>query len=440
MVANYRGIITLWLAFCLSAASVPAWSEMVRSGELSLAVEVPWQRADSSEERSADSIILRQSEASGVLEVYLPAHRVRLKTSPEAFFEQLDLGWHARYGDAIGLDWREIGGVRWRVCRRLSLDNGAVIFQLVTVRGDEAYQVVAMAPPGTQALPAPVDALLQHGSWGETMPVAAVVPDPPAKPLPVVAIAAPAKPVPVQTPVPGKPWHLLRQVVVQPGPGQWEQISSAEKGHFGSNGLVTGLSMKVEENSLDWFLEWMAAPGSAADSANQARYQSHWRLGWSPPAVVWREGENQTMALTFADVLGTEQNGHGFGVRYELLAICAPRSAIVSWLDELEKGQEQAMSRIGALTSGCRPQLDGPAPVTVMAAAEASAAEPSQSTSLQATLHLPMEWAAAIQARDSRSVRRLVLIMHFMTSATGSSPGDALLNQAAVIFVYGPDA
>jgi hypothetical protein len=440
MVTNYRGIAALWLAFSLLGASSPACSESIRSGELGLAVESPWQRAGVDEEQSTDSIILRQPEANGVLEVYLPLHRVRLKTTTDAFFEQLDLGWKARYGDEVGLEWREIGGARWRVCRRLSLDSGSVIFQLVTVLGEEAYQVVAVVPPGTRNLPEPVLALLQHSSWGEPAPVVAAEPALPVKVPPVAAVSEPVKPAPLATPVPGKPWHLLRQVVVQPGQGQWEQISSAEKDHFGANGLVTGLGLKAEKNDLDWFLEEVAAPGGESGTAGQRRYQAHWRLKWSSPAEIWREGENQAMALTFADALDTAQPGNAFGVRYELLGVCAPRSVIVGWLDDLDSGRPDAMNRLGTLTSGCRPQPDGPSPVTVMAAKDAAAFVPRQPMNLNATLPLPMEWASAIQARDSGSVRRFMLIMHFMTSATGTSPGDALLKQATVIFVYGPDA
>jgi hypothetical protein len=438
MVTNYRGIAALWLAFCLLGAGGPVFAEIVRSGEFSLPFESAWQRAGSDEEQSSDSIILRQRIGEGGLEVYLPLHRVHLNTSPQTFFDQLDRGWKLRYGDGAVLEWRDIGGTRWRVCRRLSLESDSVLFQLVTVRGDEAYQVVAMVPPGIRALPDPVSALLQQGSWGDTQPLVMVAA--PVKPVLPAPIVAPAKPPQPDVAAAGKTWHLLRQVVVRPGQGQWAQISSAESLHFGTDGLITGLGMQADKNGLDWFLEGMAMPGGKSGSVPQPAYQSHWRLKWAPLPDVWREGESQAMALTFTDALETAQAGNNFGVRIELQSVCAPRPAIVGWLNALEQGQPDAMSRIGPLTSGCRPQIEKPAPIVFMTGADSSTPGNRQPRSLQAALPLSATWADAIQARDSGSVRRFILVMHFMTSTSGKAPGDALLNQTAVIFVFGPDS
>ena len=384
---------------------------------VSLAVEPPWQRAEIDEEQSADSVILRQPGVDASLEVYLPMRRVQLKTDPDAFFQQLDQGWKLRYGDVAKLSWREIGATRWRLCRRLSLDNNSVLFQLVTVRGAEAYQVVAVTPPGTVALPDAVQTLLQGGVWAEAQPIVA---------------SAQAKPKPVVAAVPDKSWRLLRQVAVHPGAGQWGGLAKDERTRLGANELLMSLGLKVGKDSLIWFLEGRHMTRHKADAPPRPSHRVRWRLDWPPLAELWRENENQIIDLKFANEADTAaRRGNNFGVRYELIGVCALRPAIVAWLNALEQGQPGAMRQMELLTTGCQQRPTEPPPVTVMSGG-ASAARP-------AMLRLPADWAAAIRAKDAGSVRRFLLVMRFMASPAGRAPGDALLSQAAVVSVFGPD-
>ncbi len=428
MVANYRVIAAFWLALCLLVAVRPAFPDTLKFGELRLAVESPWQRAEIDEEQSADSVILRQPGADASLEVYLPRRREQLKTDPEAFFQQLDQGWKLRYGEAAVLSWWDSGGTRWRLCRRLSLDSNAVLFQLVTVRGAEAYQVVAVTPPGTATLPDAVQTLLLGGTWAEAQPIMAtakVTPQP-------VAATAQATPQPVAAVVPAKSWRLLRQVAVHPGKGQWGQLAKAERTRLGANEVLTSLGLKVGIDGLNWFLEGRNVTHHKAGATPRPSHRARWRINWPPLAELWREGENQTINLRFANEADKAvRRGNNFAVRYELIGVCAPRPTLVAWLNSLEQGQPGAMSQMELLAAGCQKRPAGPSPVTVMSG--------GASASRQAVLRLPVAWADAIRAKDGGSVRRFLLVMSFMASQTGRAPGDALLSQAAVVSVFGPD-
>jgi hypothetical protein len=436
MVTNYRGIAALWLAFSLFGLAVPGFAETVRFGALNLAVEWPWQRANGQDENALDSIILRIPQGHERVEVDFPLRRIHLNTSPQRFFDQLDLGWKSRYGASAELNWQDISGTRWRVCRRQGMDSDSVLFQLVTVRDNEAYQVIVIAPIGAWSLPDAVLSLLQSSTWVMPLPESVVFSK--SKLAAEATIVSPIKLSVTETPAPGQSWRLLKQIVVHPGKGQWEQIAKAESAHLGTQTLVTGLGLQVEQNSLDWFLDGVPTSGGTG-SATQPAYQIHWRLNWSPLHDVWREGENQVMTLTFNDALETVQNGNSFGVRYEWFGVCAPSPEMAAWSSALESGQQDAMNRIETLTSGCRPQLEQPSPVTVMAGADSGSSMPRPPIVLEATLPLSKTWSESIQTRDTGSVRRFILVMHFMTSTSGKAPGDALLNQSAVIFVFGPD-
>lgn len=162
MVANYRVIAALWLALWLFAWPQAASADSVRVGDFVLAADAAWQRASAEEERERGNVVLRQD---GGLEVYLPLRQTHLKVTPDTFFSRLENTWRKRYGDKASLDWLDLAGTRWRVCRRPSLDGPSVVFQLVTLRGDLAYQVVVVAPPGSTVLPEPAVRLLTQATW-----------------------------------------------------------------------------------------------------------------------------------------------------------------------------------------------------------------------------------------------------------------------------------
>jgi hypothetical protein len=216
---NYRGFGLAWLVVWLLAA--PAWAAVVTTGELSLNPSGAWQRAPVEEEGELDSVVLRQ-DANG-LEVFLPRHRIRPKMEAAKFIEQLEQNWRRRYGEQVAMGWLDAAGARWRVCRRPSQSGDGQVFQIVTVRGPEVYQMVAMAPAGVEVLPEEVRSLLTGAIWAggkspagpETPAVAAKPATPPLAPPPQAAApsaAAPvakaaitavgSSPVPVATPTP----------------------------------------------------------------------------------------------------------------------------------------------------------------------------------------------------------------------------------------------
>jgi hypothetical protein len=171
MVANYRGIAALWLALCWICVAGPAWSDTVRVGELELDVAAPWQRLTADVDGLDRNFVLRQDDLGATLDVYLAKHPVRLQTIPDVFYEQLDHGWRAHYGEQATLGWQEIAGLRWRFCRHPSRDYESTLFQLVTVHDGEAYQVLVVEPEGSTELSDRVRLLLQQIHWDDTPPV-----------------------------------------------------------------------------------------------------------------------------------------------------------------------------------------------------------------------------------------------------------------------------
>jgi hypothetical protein len=172
---------------------------VVTTGELSLNPSGAWQRAPVEEEGELDSVVLRQ-DANG-LEVFLPRHRIRPKMEAAKFIEQLEQNWRRRYGEQVAMGWLDAAGARWRVCRRPSQSGDGQVFQIVTVRGPEVYQMVAMAPAGVEVLPEEVRSLLTGAIWaggkspaGPEKPVVAAKPAtaPVAPPPQAAALSAPA--------------------------------------------------------------------------------------------------------------------------------------------------------------------------------------------------------------------------------------------------------
>lgn len=403
MVVNYRGIAVLWLALCVFCATGSARAETVRAGELELDVAAPWRHLTTDVDGLDRNIVLRQTGLGATIEVYLAKHPVRLQTTPENFYGQLERGWRAHYGEQVELGWQEIAGVRWRWCRHPGRNNDSTIFQLVTVRAEEAYQILVVAPEGSAELPDRVLALLLQSHWrGEPHTASATS------------------------------WHLLRSVVVLPDQNQWAQIAGEEAPHLGVDGRVTGIGLQSLGNGLDWFIE-----GSYLDESNAAQrneYRVHWQLAWQPLPEAWRADENLAMNLAFS---GSPAQGAGFGVRYELHEACTTREAFSAWLDELTHAGDAAMARIGELEQECPATAADPAPALPVVMVEGGS---DTVVARKADVPLPKDWAEAPQPSAAGSERHLLLIMRPMVSGSGTASGDALLGRAAVVFVFGPDS
>ena len=172
MAVNYRGIPAAWLVVCLGLLVVvfgwapAAWSANARLGEWALSYEFPWERGSSQEEMAEESLILRLQWRQAPLEVYIPEQRARVRLGEDSFLDQLENRWRQRYGATASFSWLEAGGVRWRVCRRPSVEGNATVYQMVTVRGGEAYMLVAMTPLADESVPEPLRELLAISRWG----------------------------------------------------------------------------------------------------------------------------------------------------------------------------------------------------------------------------------------------------------------------------------
>lgn len=413
--ANYRVIAALWLGLWMALLSPAAFAELVGVGQFELEVDPPWHRAAPDEETSLGSVILRLPDD---LEVYLPNRQTRIRTAPDNFYAQIDMAWRSRYGEHVELDWLVAGGTRWRTCRRPSLEDASAIFQLVTAHGDRAYQVVIVAPASTTALPEIVMRLLAQGQWRDALPGAPEsAPEVVTAPVPVASAAT----------TPHRAWHLLRKVVARGRSGPWQQILREEQPRLGVHGRLFGLGVDTDGAKLEWFLEGERELGDDGGSRRRASYEVHWRADWRDPPSSLSEGDAFPVDLIFTSLALPEQEGADFGVRYELSAVCAPQSVLVAWLNALDQGRENFAERIGSLRKGCPgSDMESPASLVVMA-------RPSSSSD-QGAVTLPV----TLQESRPDAVQRRVLALHFIASQQGRAPGDFLLSNMAIVYVYGP--
>lgn len=451
---NYLRFGLAWLAFWLAGTAVAG---MVTVGALSLDAANVWQHADTEEEADFDSIILRDGSEAMPLEVFLPKQRVRPRTDEAKFIEQLEASWRRRYGDKVELDWIEAAGQRWRVCRRPGRGGDGLVYQIVTVHGGEAYQVIAAVPAQADKLPEPVRMLLASAVWldaGNTSgPVGVAVAQPASPDLPIAAnatvttteITPEAAPPPAEVSaapaVPAKlggQWHLLRKVLALPGSKAWPVLAEAEGALVGTEGLVKGLGLSAEADGIDGFLEgYLWKKGEVAGEYRHP-FRRHWRVLWPAFPEAWRGGEDLPVSLDFlADAVGLEAGGD-MVVRFDLTPVCAPRLAVVRWLDGLESRGPEGMAELARMA--CKRPDGGPAPVVVKVAAKDYPAMPEQKVSKRVALPLPMEWEQGIRVRSRQEVRRLVLTVRFQTSeGEGKAPGDAMFREAVAVFVFGPE-
>lgn len=476
---NYRGFGLAWLAVWLFAA--PAGAVPLTVGALGLDAAEVWQRGSAQEETDFDSVILRMGNGPDMLEVFLPRHRARPKTAEAQFIEQLEASWRRRYGQEVAMDWLEVAGKRWRVCRRPSQGGDGHVFQIVTVHAGEAYQMVAVTPVGVDRLPLAVQALLGSAAWDGVVakaagvpvvtpaakPVVPVKPEPAAKPeaepVRTATVAKPAleakpapqtkpeakpeaKPEPPATPVAAAPpvpekaapvagkWRFMRGVTVLPQGKDWGDLADAEGRLLGTDGPVTGLGLAVQGAGLDGFLEgYLWHKGEDGRERRQA-FRRHWQVRWPSLPDLLVGGQALALDLDFlAEVTGLDAPGN-MSVRLELIPACAPRKDMISWLDGLEANGAASLAKLDKMV--CQVPAGGPAAVTVDVAAKDYPTAIGGKVSKRVLLAMPVEWESGIQAKEGE-VRRLVLVARFQTSGAGNASGDPMFRQAAAVFVFG---
>jgi hypothetical protein len=458
---NYRGFGWAWLV--LGLLVVPASAAPLAAGALTLDAAESWLRASPGEEAELASVILRHGAAEGALEIILPGHRPRPKTDAARFIEQLERSWRRRYGDRIGLDWLEAAGSRWRVCRRPSRSGESHVFELVTVHGGEAYQIMVAAPPGMDHLPDTVRALLAGAVWTDSMPEpvpapavvaqALVEPASTAPPVPAVAQAPTIPPEPVVAPAPAEPpppaslapvpapaepepvWRLLRQVVLLPGTRDWAALADAEGAHLGGPGMVDGLGLSARENGLDGFLEGFVRRDQAARKA-RCPFRQQWRVDGLTAPAAW-QGAELSMPLAFRIDSAGEPTAGGLTARFEWTPACAPAAELANWLDALPALGRSGLAALDKMA--CAARLESPGAASASVSADDFPAWPDECLDRPVTVAAPMAWQRALIAAEPRERRHLVLTVRFRVTVEGSAPGDALWREAVVVFVYGAD-
>ncbi|WP_206199318.1 hypothetical protein [Parasulfuritortus cantonensis] len=499
---NYRGFGLAWLAAGLLALAVPAAAVDMAVGALGLNVAEVWQRGSSTEENDLDSLVLRMGSHDTMLEIFLPRHRTKLKGGEGQFMDQLERSWRRRYGDRVQLDWLEVAGTRWRICRRPSQSGDGQVFQIVTMHGGEIYQLVAVAPVDASRLPIAVKALLESATWDvaaaernlplpDMLPSAAMLakpdvppppraPEAPAKPAAVPAAPVAATPAAVPEPMPapaaGTPapvpaasapvaavppapapaappaapakavpavqaaakWRLLRSVMVAPGGKEWPALAEAEGRLLGSDGPVTGLGLSGEANALDGFLEGYLWRKDDGGHEHREMFRRHWRVAWRAVPETWTAGEALAVDLDLAAETVGLASAGGLDVDLELAAVCAPRLEVVRWLDNLEARGVAGLPDLAKMA--CPGVGPGPAPAPLRVTAGEFPAATGGKLAKRVLLPLPAAWEQTVQTAQAKAkeVRRLVLVARVRTSDDGHASGDALFAKAAAVFVFGP--
>lgn len=456
--------LVLWTAGLGGALAAP-----VDVGQWRIEAPAAWQRAGADEETDLDSLVLRLAAGPETIEVLVPRRLTRLKTSPAQFYRQLEQSWRRRFGDQAALDWLDAAGQRWRSVRRPSLSGAGEVFQLVTVREGLAYQLIVVVPAPGEALPAQVAELLAASFWTADAPgptLAALNPEEPAKDGPVPAptpVQAPgpvpelptsaqpdSAPAPGEEPVAptqqalapvedlpdplGRRWRLLRQGLALPGPGAWAALAEAEARLLTSRGWITGLGFNAEGPGLTGFLEGVQWREVAGQAQEMQAFRSEWSVRWPDFPVRWRGGEALAIKLALeARALGRPVQGD-LTVQAEVAALCAPRMAIVNWLDAVEAGRARAEPPSGML---CPSPAVALPPVRLHVSQADYPAEGWIGRVL--SVPLPVAWESGVRGRMGESRRLLVRLRLARSEPPDGLSGDRLLRQATAYFIYGPD-
>jgi hypothetical protein len=381
------------LIAALALAAGPAAAAVLRLGELELHYDSPWQRADAEEESRAQSVILRHEDAGRALTVMLPHHHTRLREPPERFYRQLETVWRAQYGQAATMEWLEMGGLRWRMLRRPSLDRpGDVVFHLVTVIDGRAHHLLAYAPAAAAELPVAVRQLLTGPVGGMPAP----------SPAPV-AIAQPAG------------WRLERVLRIQPGQAGLDRVMAMEQRALKGEGGITGLELKAMEHGLKASLQgfvWVTGP-----ERRQVRreFMHHWDVAWSALPAFWRDDE----ALAFVPSAGAGSDRVGLQIGLRLL--CGESEPLRALLDGLERAPGDVNERLQAGFVSCR-QRPG---TFTQAETTLSAGEPARPILIQ-----PPE--PRVLSADGQGL----LVLSVQPRIGDGQPGQALLGAGSVHYVY----
>jgi hypothetical protein len=409
----------------LLAGCPSALAASLTVGALELHYGPGWLRADAEEEARAESVILRQADASA-LTVMVPRHHTRLRLPEARFYPQLETVWRAQYGQTARVDWLEAGGRRWRMLRRASLDRpGAVVFHLVTVIDGQAHHLLVQTPAAATELPEAVIQLLAGP---------AVMPDTVATPETSPQATGAALPT---------GWRLDRILRPQPGPAGLDQAMAQAQGALQHKGGITGLALEAREHGFTASLEgfvWVAGPNrrenppgpGLAQPAPPRGVKKHlgrpgvfleikrpfrhqWDLSWTAPPRLWPDGAASTLVVRSS--AASDRAGLVIGLR----PLCDPAGQLRAFLDAVERGEADARKRLEAGFAACRNRATG----FTQAEITLKAGESSRPISLQ-----------PIATRTLLADEPKLLVLSLQPRLEDGSPGQALLEAASVHYIY----
>jgi len=389
--------LALFAALALLAGCPGALAASLTVGALELHYGPGWLRADAGEEARAESVILRQADASA-LTVMLPRHSVRLRLPEARFYRQLETVWRAQYGEAVQVDWLEAGGRRWRMLRRASLDRPeAVVFHLVTVIDGQAHHLLVQAPAAATELP---EAVIQLLCAPNVVRDAAMTPTPAQQPL----AAAPRS-----------GWHLDRVLRLQPGRADLDRVMTQAQRALGNKGGITGLELEVRQQGLRATIEgFVWVPGPDRQEIRRP-FLHRWDLNWTAPPEHWHGDEAALISVK------SEAASEQVRLSIALRLLCGPADQLHALLGAVQSASANARERLERRFADCRAVTTG----LTQAEITLGAGETSRPISIQ----LPDGYALPA-GQDG------LLVLSLLPSAADGNPGQALLETASIHYVY----
>jgi hypothetical protein len=218
-----------------------------------------------------------------------------------------------------------------------------------------------------------------------------------------------------------------------PGASAWGPLAEAEGRRLGDAGLISGLGMSAVPDGIDAFIEGMRWQKTSENADHRQPFKRQWHLRWVAGAQPWHAGSEWLLDVdVLAENAGLE-SADGVKLHLELAPGGAPRLHVVRWLDGLEKSGPAGLKDMAKMA--CKPHAAGSAPlVAEHPVMDEVAGKPRR----QARILMPLDWQGG-QPKSRADVRRLALIVRFQVSGAGQPVGDALLREAAAVFVFGPD-
>lgn len=236
---------------------------------------------------------------------------------------------------------------------------------------------------------------------------------------------------------PGTTWRLVRTVVSKPALGVLDFLAHEDAKRLSKGSQLTGYGMSSGEHELDWFLEgfrWV--PRESGPGEKKARYRLGWRVDWGAPPEALDGREFQPMTVMFEPAGSEGLVPTPFTLRFDWLQLCAGDRARRTLYWNLSKGRHAPLKKM-TWSQGCpEPEAQPLPPFQVVAVDGAGLAAGKPERLISLALPRPVDLPLAAPGMQ----RVLVLAVRFAVSEAEDQPGDGLLRQAGVYYLYTPDA